>query len=67
MWVRFISVFDFKPPEKRNVTVRYRPGNVGSVRRVCGIQAIARGVAVEVEDWRTARRRAREESANGRS
>ena len=67
MWVRFVSTYDFKPPEQRNVTIRYRPGNVGSVRRCCGNQAISMGLAVELDDWRSMRRRAREEQANGRT
>ena len=67
MWVTFVGTYDFRPPEKRNVIIRYRPGNSGSVRRLCGEQAISMGLAIEIEDWRSMRRRAREETKHGRS
>jgi hypothetical protein len=66
MWVRFLDSFDFRPPEKRNVLIHYRPGYCGSVRRVCGEQAIAHGAAVEIPDWRNLHHRAHEEARDGR-
>jgi hypothetical protein len=47
MWVLFLAVYDFNPPERHGrTTITYRAGQLILVRRVCAEAAIARGVAI---------------------
>lgn len=49
MRVRFLSRFDFVPPEKKGrVSIVYKAGMEMTVRRCCGEAAVAQGKAVEV-------------------
>lgn len=48
MRVRFIADFPFIPPERPMCALLFRAGFEGTVRRVCGVAAIAKGRAVEV-------------------
>lgn len=46
VWVRFIRDFDWYPPEKKGrIHIAYKSGMVTLVRRKCGEDAIAAGVA----------------------
>lgn len=49
MWVKFDRDHDFRPPEKRRVCIAYKAGMTCFVRRVCAMDAIAKGRAVQVE------------------
>lgn len=45
-WVRFLSDYDFRPPEApRRICIAYKAGMVQFVRRVCADEAIAAGKA----------------------
>jgi hypothetical protein len=50
MRILFTADFDWSPPEKQGrVTLAYKAGWTGSVRRWCGDAAVAAGKAVEVK------------------
>jgi hypothetical protein len=50
MWVRFVSDFDWYPPEKKGrVHVAYKAGMRLLVRRKCAADAIAAGAAQLLE------------------
>lgn len=47
MRVRFLSNHDFRPPERKGrVTIAYKAGWEGTVRRCCGEPAVEMGKAV---------------------
>lgn len=58
MRVRFLADFDWSPPEKLTVTVAFKKGMFMRVRRVCAMEAIAKGKAIKDESderWRASR------------
>lgn len=53
MRVRFLTRFDWSPPERHGrMTISYPAGKEMTVRRICGEAAIAEGKAEEVKDAR---------------
>jgi hypothetical protein len=50
MKVRFIANFDYTPSLERRVTIAYRAGWRGTVKRECAERAIAEGAAVPVKE-----------------
>lgn len=60
MHVRFLSRYEFRPPERPRTLIVYQPGWHGVVRKVLGEAAIASGDAVliptptrdEAKAWR---------------
>jgi hypothetical protein len=51
MWVRFIKNFDWDVPEFGNrVTLAFKAGELKFVKTQCGLDAIAKGAAIEASE-----------------
>lgn len=48
MKVRFVRAFDYTPSLRRQVSIAYKAGWSGTVKRECGEAAVAAGAAVEI-------------------